>query len=133
MSATVKALKNPASYEPKLVPDLPRTYNLSVSRPSKTHAKITMYVLRGGKGEYEIYAAPAPTGPWSQVASGQLPRCDTSPLPCRSFALHPEISPAKRLMVSYYLHGYGPGIATKHPAPNQPLPHAVMASIPCAC
>jgi hypothetical protein len=133
MNATVKALKKPASYEPKLVPDLPRTYNLSVSPPSKTHAKITMYVLTGDKGEYAIYAASAPTGPWSQVASGQLPGCDTSPLPCRSFALHPELSPAKRLIVSYYLHGFGPGIATKHPAPDQPMPHTVMASIPCAC
>jgi hypothetical protein len=131
VTAKVSALKKPASYVPKAVPGLPRTYNIAVSRPSRTHKKITMYVLTGDKGEYEIYAASKPTGPWSKVASGQLPRCAQSPFPCRSFALHPEISPPKRLMVSYYLHGYGPGIATKHPSTKQP--HTVMASIPCSC
>ena len=131
MPANVAALKKPASYVPKPVPDLPGTYTISVSPPSKTHKQITMYLLTGDKGQYEIYAASQPTGPWSQVASGQLPRCGQAPFPCRSFALHPEISPAKRLMVSYYLHGFGPGIATKHPSGVQP--HTVMASIPCNC
>ena len=131
MPATVAALEKVASYVPSPVPDLPGTFNISVGPPSKTHKQITMYLLTGDKGEYEIYAASQPTGPWSQVASGQVPRCGQAPFPCRSFALHPELSPAKRLMVSYYLHGYGPGIATKHPSGAQP--HSVMASIPCNC
>jgi hypothetical protein len=132
VNATLSALKNPDSYVPKLSSGLPHTYNLSVSQPSKTHANITMYVTTGAQGQYSIYAASAPTGPWTNVASGQLPRCQQAPVPCRSFALHPELSPAKRLVVSYYLFGYGPGIATKHPA-SQPMPHPVTASIPCAC
>ena len=131
MNATLSALKNPASYQPELIPELPMSYNISVHRPSKTHAKNTMYMLRGSEGEYDIWASASPTGTWSKVGEGQLPGCESAPLSCRSFALHPELSPAKRLMVSYYLHGFGPGIATKHPAPNQP--HAVMASIPCDC
>jgi hypothetical protein len=133
INATVGALKKRASYKPKPVPDLPATFLINVAPPSKTHPKITMYVLTGTKGEYEIYAASKAQGPWSRVASGQLPGCPESPRRCRSFALHPEISPAKRLVVSYYLHGFGPGIPTKHPAPEQRLPHTVLASIPCAC
>ena len=133
VNASVAALENPASYVPTATTGLPPTYNISVSRPSKTHAKVTMYVLTGDDGEYSIYAGPKPTGPWSKAASGQLPGCDDAPLPCNSFGLHPEISPAKHLIVSYYLPGYGPGIATKHPYPQLPLRHVVMASLPCDC
>jgi len=131
LNATVAALKNPASYSPTPTSGVPPTFNLSVTPPSKTHTKITMYVLTGTAGEYEIYTATAPTGPWTKSASGQLPRCDQPSAACRSFALHPELSPAKRLIVSYYLGGYGPGIATKHPSHD--LPHTVLASIPCNC
>ena len=133
MNATVAALENPASYAPQATSGPPPTFNVSVSPPSKKHAKITMYVLEGEQGEYAIYAASAPTGPWAQVASGQLPRCAQAPIPCRSFALHPELSPAKRLVVSYYNFGYGPGIATKHPSTSTQLAHTVLASVPCTC
>jgi hypothetical protein len=92
-----------------------------------------MYVLTGEKGQYSIFTASSPKGPWSQTASGVLPRCDTSPVPCHSMALHPELSPAGRLVISYHLAGYGPGIATKHPFPHEPLRHVVSASIPCGC
>jgi hypothetical protein len=130
-NATLAALKNPASYSPVPADDLPATFSINVGRPSKYHAKYTMYILRGTDGEYAVYAAPGPTGPWTEAASGQLPGCAGAPHACRSFALHPELSPSKRLMVSYYLHGFGPGIATKHPSNKQP--HAVMASVPCNC
>jgi hypothetical protein len=101
VSANVTALKNPASYAPVLMPDLPESYNIHVVPPAKGHTKITMYMLRGSDGEYELYSASAPKGPWSMVGSGQLPRCEQATVPCRSFALHPELSPAMRLMVSY--------------------------------
>jgi hypothetical protein len=131
VNATAAALKNPASYTPTATTGLPPTFNLSVTPPSKTHPKYTVYVLTGNGGEYEIYAGKTPTGPWKKAASGTLPRCKQAPAPCRSFALHPELSPAKRLIVSYYLANFGPGIATKHPSSK--LPHTVMASIPCNC
>jgi hypothetical protein len=131
MSATVAALKNPASYSPTAAGDLPGTFNLTVSPPAAGHTKTTMYVLAGNKGEYEIYASAAPTGPWSKVGTGQLPRCADAPSGCNSFGLHPEISPAKHLIVSYYLPGFGPGIATKHPSNQQA--HVVIASLPCNC
>lgn len=133
MAATMTALKDPDSYLPVVVPSLPATFNMSVSQPSKTHANLTMYSLAGNKGEYKIYTATSPAGPWSQAVSGSLPRCDTSPLPCNSFAIHPELSPSGRIIVSYHLPGFGPGIATRHPYPHLPLRHVVMASIPCTC
>ena len=132
MNANVATLKNPASYAPSVAPGLPHTIFLHVSPPSKTHAKLTMYVMTGWTGEYDIYAAKAANGPWSKVATGQLPGCAEALRPCRSIALHPELSPAKRLIVSYYLFGAGPAYTTKHPA-TQPIPHTVMASIPCNC
>ena len=131
LDATVAALKNPASYTPQAAGELPATFSINVAPPAKNHAKVTMYVLAGNQGEYKIFKSPTPTGPWTQAGSGQLPHCAEAPHPCRSFALHPELSPANRLIVSYYLHGFGPGIATKHPSDKQP--HAVMASVPCTC
>ena len=133
VNATAAALKNPASYVAQQIPDLRATYNLHVAAKSKTHKKFTMYQLRDGAGQYTIYTASSPTGPWTETASGVLPRCDTSPAPCHSMALHPELSPAGRLAVSYHLPGYGPGNATKHPYPYDPLRHVVQSTIPCGC
>jgi hypothetical protein len=127
----VAALKKPGSYSPKRVPNVPATYDLSVAARSKTHSRYSMYNLRGDKGQYEIYTASAPSGPWKKVASGTLPRCNKSPFPCHSIILHPELSPKGRLLVSYHLPGYGPAIAKKHPYPKEPLRHVVMASVPC--
>jgi hypothetical protein len=133
MPATVEALSNPASYQPQLIPGVRTTFNLHVAPKSKRHASFMMYQLRTAKGGYSIHTAPNPLGPWSEVASGVLPLCDTAPRPCHSMALHPELSPAGRLNVSYHVPGFGPGIATKHPYPREPLRHVVSASIPCGC
>jgi hypothetical protein len=130
---SLAALKNRASYKPKIMPSVAGTFDLNVAQKSGKHSRFTMYNLRGNKGQYDIYAASAPTGPWSKVASGGVPRCDTSPYPCHSFALHPELSPASRLTVSYHLPGYGPGNPSKHPYPHEPLRHVVQSSIPCTC
>jgi hypothetical protein len=133
MDATVPALTRRASYVPEPVPGLPMTYNIHVAPRSKTHDMFSMYVLSGRRGEYLLYAASSPNGPWSQVGSGVLPRCDKRAFGCHSIALHPELSPAGRLVISYYLADFGPGVATKHPHPHDPLRHVVMASLPCSC
>jgi hypothetical protein len=133
VNASVASLKKRASYVPKPMSGLPTTFNLHVGARSKTHNMFSMYVLNDEKGKYSLYASVSPTGPWSQVGSGVLPRCDTSPGPCHSMALHPELSPAGRLVISYHLPAYGPGIATKHPFPHDPLRHVVVASLPCDC
>jgi hypothetical protein len=133
VKATAAALRKPESYVIKNVPSLPGTYNVHAAGKSKYHSKYSMYVLAGDQGQYGIYTATAPTGPWSQTALGTLPRCNQGPVPCHSMALHPELSPAGRLVVSYHVPGYGPGIATKHPYPHEPLRHVVQASIPCGC
>ena len=133
VNLTRAALRNPASYRPVLLSNVPATFDLDVAPRSAHHARYTMLNLRGGKGEYDIYAAAKPTGPWSPVASGVVPKCDSSPYPCHSFILHPELSPSSRLVVSYFVPGYGPGNASKHPFPHDPLRHVVLASIPCSC
>ncbi len=133
VSATVAALKNPASFKPQVVKSLPITYNLHAAARSKTHKKFSMYVLTTEAGGYAIYTATSPVGPWTRTATGVLPRCDSAPVPCHSMALHPELSPPGRLIVSYHLAGYGPAIPTKHPYPHEPLRHVVSASLPCGC
>jgi hypothetical protein len=127
------ALTNPASYQPQLVPNVPATFDLNVAPRTRNHDRFTMYTLTGTKGEYDIWVASAPTGPWSNVAAGALPRCATAPYPCHSIALHPELSPASQLVVSYHVAGYGPGDPSKHPYPHEPLRHLVMSSIQCSC
>ena len=102
-----------------------------MANKSTAHSRYTMCVLTGG--QYNIYAASAPAGPWSRVASGTLPRCKGSPGTCHSITLHPELSPASRLLVSFHLHGYGPAIASKHPYPHEPVNHVVLVTIPCNC
>jgi hypothetical protein len=133
VDATVAALKNKASFVPQLVPSLPPTYDLNAAPRSKYHSKYTMYLLTSAAGDYAIYTATGPKGPWTQTATGTLPRCDTAPVGCHSMALHPELSPTGRLIVSYHLSAYGPGVPTKHPYPHEPLRHVVLATIPCGC
>jgi hypothetical protein len=135
VDATAAALKNPASYVPQPLAGVPITFNLHVANKAKYHNKLTMYVLTGddSDGAYSIYTASAPAGPWTKVSTGVLPKCAKAPRPCHSMALHPELSPAGRLFISYHLAGFGPGVATEHPYPHEPLRHVVSASVPCNC
>jgi hypothetical protein len=129
----ISALKDPAAYQPQLLPGVPMTFDPSIVKKSKTHPHFSMFVRTGFRGQYQLYSSPAPQGPWSLAGSGVLPRCDTAPVPCHSLILHPEFSPAGRLLVSYQLPGFGPGDPSKHPYPNEPVRHVVMASVPCSC
>jgi hypothetical protein len=134
VKATEKALKRRSSYTPTLLPGLPPARNVHVANKSKTHSKFTMLIPEGEHGEYSIYAAPSPNGPWTGVTSGALPRCAKKINLCNnSLALHPELSPAGRLVVSYHLGEFGPAIPGKHPYPHDPLRHVVMAAVPCDC
>jgi hypothetical protein len=133
VKASAAALKRRTSYTPQPVTGLPATYDLHVAPRSKTHNRFSMYVLGDAKGAYRLYASSSPSGAWTQVGSGVLPRCNTSPSPCHSMALHPELSPAGRLVISYHVPAFGPGIPKKHPYPHDPLRHVVSASLPCQC
>ncbi len=131
LPATTAALRNRASYAPKPISGLPATFALSVVPPSRFSSRFLMYWMSGLKGQYRIYTAPEPWGPWTRKASGSLPRCGSNPYSCRnSVNMHPELSSSSQLLVSYYFPGYGPGIATKHPYPHLPLGHVVWATIP---
>jgi hypothetical protein len=127
----ISKLKNPASYVLERIQNVPATYELSVVNKSKTHNRYTMYTLTGTKGQYSLYTASSVAGPWTKKGAGSLPRCNTSPYPCHSIILHPELSPTGRMVVSYHLAGYGPADASKHPYPKEPLRHVVMSSVKC--
>ncbi len=131
IAANTAALRSQASYVSVPVAGLPATFWLSVVAPSTFSPHYLMYWMNGVKGEYRVYSALQPTGPWNQQASGTLPRCASNPYSCRnSIYMHPELSRASQLVVSYYFPGYGPGNATKHPYPHLPLGHVVWATIP---
>jgi hypothetical protein len=89
-----------------------------------------MYQMAGTKGQYKLLKATKPTGPWSKLGAGTLPKCNSSPGQCISVELHPELSTSSRMLVSYYLPGFGPGVPNKHPYPHAPLGHVVMAYVP---
>jgi hypothetical protein len=127
IATTFAALEDPASYVQEPVVGLPPTFSFSVAPPSYSQPHLTMYWENDARGQYRIYTATNPAGPWSQTATGTLPRCDTSRSPCTTVQLHPELSSPSQLLVSYYLPGYGPGIAA-HPC-WVPQAHLVWASI----
>jgi hypothetical protein len=128
IAADVAALADPASYVLQPVSGLPATFSLSVAPPSQSQPHLTMYWASDTRGQYRIFTAAEPSGPWSQQAMGTLPRCDTTRVSCDTIEVHPELSSASQLVVSYNLPGYGPGITT-HPSWVPPA-HLVWASIP---
>jgi hypothetical protein len=128
IDATVSALNNPDSYQPSPVLGVPATFMLHVARTSPT--EVMMYQLSGNQGEYRIFTASNPAGPFAQHAEAALPKCDTSPQPCNnSIYIHPEFSTRKSTVVSYWVPGYGPADTT-HPDPSDQIWHVVMASLP---
>jgi hypothetical protein len=128
--ADVRALSDPDSYVPRPILGMRSSLVLHVVPPSPTLPHLAMYSLTGTDGEYNIYFADEPTGPWSLRATGTLPRCGTSTQPCtNSIFLHPELSDTSRLTVSYYLYGYGPGVAD-HPDPSGLVHNIVLAQLP---
>jgi hypothetical protein len=131
MPAKLNALRNAKSYVSKPIPNLATNLVITVAKKSKTRSTYTMYQSSDLKGRYLILTAPAPTGPWTGKVVGQLPKCRTSPLPCTSFAVHPQFSSKTKLIVSYYLPGSGASIGghpDKRHRPN--FGHIVWASIP---
>jgi hypothetical protein len=123
----VSALRKPSSYAPTPISGLTGALVWSIAPKSKSRNHLTMYKSMGAKGQYQLLKAPSPAGPWKKFASGTLPKCGSAPGHCNSFAVHPEMSTSSRLLVSYYLPGFGPGMPKKHPYPKAPLGHIVMA------
>jgi hypothetical protein len=131
VAASVAALRKPGSYVPTPVSGLPAALLLHVAPPSRTQPHLTMMQVVDTRGKYAIYTAATPTGNWTKKATGSLPRCLTSPGRCGdSVYLHPELSTTSRMVVTYYLPGFGPGVATAHPYPHLPLWHTVAAYLP---
>jgi hypothetical protein len=129
--ANAAALKKPASYTSKAIAGVPTNLLVNVFGKSKTRPTFTMFQSSDLKGTYAIFTAASAAGPWTARATGTLPKCATSPQPCTSFAVHPEMSSSSKLIVSYYLPGSGPTIAG-HPDRYNVInfAHIVYASIP---
>jgi hypothetical protein len=131
VAANAAALKRAAAYVSKPIPNLPTNLQVTVASKSKTRSTYTMFQTSDLKGSYLALTSASPTGPWTGKALGQLPKCNATPLPCTSFAMHPEFSSASKLVISYYLPGSGPNIGG-HPdkAKHRNFGHIVYASIP---
>jgi hypothetical protein len=126
-----RAFKNPASYASAPIAGLATNLLVSVSGKSRTRPTFTMFQSSDLKGAYVILTAASASGPWTARATGTLPKCTTSPQPCTSFAVHPEMSTGSKLIVSYYLPGSGPTIAGHPDRYNVTnFAHIVYASIP---
>ncbi|WP_395110118.1 hypothetical protein [Actinomadura sp. SCN-SB] len=54
-------------------------------------------------GDFQIWRAPHPTGPWEPLRRGRMPCGGQSGLDlCRAYIGHPELSTRRDLLVSYY-------------------------------
>lgn len=73
-----------------------------------------------GTGEYRVYEAASPAGPWTAGPVGQVPdTCPGGGFGCYAFAGHAELSTADRFWLSWY----SPGDRSGHA-------HVRLASIP---
>jgi len=89
-----------------------------------------MYQSGTQKGQYRLYTATKAAGPWTLKRTGTLPKCTTSHSLCNSVFMHPELSSKSQMIMTYFVPGFGPGIASKHPYPGHDMGHNVWASIP---
>jgi hypothetical protein len=129
IAANATALANPASYVPSSVPGgFEATGCGSVERATgpDSQPELQLVWLTGTEGQFAVYSAPTVTGRWSEEATGTLPGCQTD-IGCYSVYLHPEMSTSSKLLVSYVLPDYGPGVAGYT---NTTLGHLVLASVP---
>jgi hypothetical protein len=125
---TVAALGNPGSYTRRPISGIPGSPLISVSGKTPNHPHLSMYQL-GPNGNYRLLRAPKPSGPWTTEGTGQLPGCASAPRLCSSVHLHPELSSAAQMNLTYWLPGHGPGVPG-HPDPTDEMNHLVMASLP---
>jgi hypothetical protein len=128
--ASATALKNITRYNQQQM-SMPATFIYTVAARSKFVSRFTLFMSTNTAGGYKILTSASPRGPWTQRTAGTLPKCATSPWQCTSFAIHPEVSSAHKLMVTYYLPGSGPTIAGHPGSAKRPnFAHVVWAGIP---
>jgi hypothetical protein len=60
-------------------------------------------------GNYKLFSAPQPTGPWHLVRSDKLPGCPSRKRFCFALEGHTELSTASSLVLSYHDPDSGPG------------------------
>jgi hypothetical protein len=130
MAATQTALRKPASYVSKAIPNLGTNLSATVAGKSKTRTTFTMFQSSNLSGGYGVLTAASPTGPWTVRSAGNLPKCQNIPLPCTSFAIHPEFSSKAKIIISYYVPGAGPNVGGHPDKAHHPnFGHIVYASI----
>ena len=130
IAANVGALASRHSYVRHAIPSLRHAVNGQLNIMVASYARPHFRLLEptDTRGDFNVFSAPAITGPWAKETSGTLPGCRTSPGPCYQLIGHPELSTSTRLIVSYYLPGYGPGVRG-HTVHRLPINHLVLASI----
>jgi hypothetical protein len=82
---------------------------VSVADYSAEGHGLVMIEQTSAGGDFSLWQAPAPTGPWRQIQSGRIP-CTagqrTQPVDlCRALIGHPELSTRDELLMSFYNPG----------------------------
>jgi hypothetical protein len=76
--------------------------------PAGGHGLVMIEQTSAG-GDFSVWQAPAPTGPWRQIQAGQV-SCTagkrTQPVDlCRALIGHPELSTRDELLISFFNPG----------------------------
>jgi hypothetical protein len=82
---------------------------VSVADYSAEGHGLVMIEQTSAGGDFSLWQAPAPTGPWRQIQSGRVPcTAGQRTLPvdlCRALIGHPELSTRDELLMSFYNPG----------------------------
>jgi hypothetical protein len=124
-SLTVKAATKDLKYASNYTDPTPATTTDDTSwTPSSDDAGVNYYPgvgymmteLTSIYGSFDIYSSDDPSGPWTEIASGDLPDCFPAPGSGFCYALvgHPELSDSSEMEISYVVPGYGPDPAANH-------------------
>ena len=124
VQAVAAAWQNPASYQYwtgsgwSLDPNtaasvLPSGHPLGVSVGdyAATGHRLVMVEQTSLAGDFQVWQAASPAGPWRRLRSGRVP-CRSGPGHgagelCRALIGHPELSTRSQLLISYYNPGNG--------------------------
>jgi len=124
VAMNLTALRNPASYQVAAAPTDAAWLPLGISVAAYPDAPLRLIENTSIVGDYRVFVATSPTGPWHLDSTGTLGACTSFNVGfCYQFKGHPELSTTSQLVISYYQPDAGPS------GPNGPVGHLMATGV----